>query len=1336
MASRPGTRAALPSTTTGLGQHFTSPRRACDPKKSQQYVTIPGCHNKRQRLLNRLEELLNHKNDLISHPDPGSSAGHLEDSKFPDDDPPRAFDDADDDTMFHTEDDDNVGDVQTIPAAQSYAPRQSEKWKALIPTLIDPYLQYITRTMGKPTPMPTLTLSCCKRGCVPKSVGLVCLYYDHFSTVTVHSCQCASLPQVLMHAGLFPTAPSQPRLAVSIELLFFYRALFERSCDAINALASTLNTHYLRRGFRMCGREVCSVLRSQRSLSTSQLETNLQGQTIQEPFRRSLGHAVQWFNILQVEVERQIESILAAARGRFSEAQKLLPSSTVPPRPDDPPHDPVKSPTSIPDVHPPAPLSCSTILVQRCPACFGGSTYGRSLSAGADIHVATDGNFHHRHRRSAGAGSIFYDPVYFIPKAQVDAMGQHISKARRRPARQRQTQVPDTAVDQCESSYEAADGKKQKAAMESFDDTGVMALICRHDIPLFFANIDSPGEQQKYCISLIEHLFSFLPSVATVTVFYDIGCVTERSLNQYNILDQQITSRLHFATTAMHAYGHEWACQLVYNPRLVDGLGLSDGEGTERLWSRLIKLIGIERASSVSPQIPSLHKLTDGVQRQRRIWLIDHQASAIGHEMRQELGPWLKRRMKKGIGEQGAAAQHALDNCGISISELKSQWNAQRAAQLSIRARTSVPFSSDRNVSYPTDAPARLKKELDTVLVLQADLDASERMLQTARTAIEKDPTAKDALEVLDSMERSHLRLLDKIEVLYASLNVQDQFPHLEGVPLQFVRTLLMARDLKINIRKRAIGSFFEWDKLDRAVGGKDKTLGTKLHQQTRRAIAKRQPALMAALKKFNKYCQALEEIYDPSYSIPLPTPLPTKLADLRSDQSLLQDVWTSPATGEIPRWLEDVEVREGIRALLKRDRCREEQLRLGFEADNMCRWFSQELFSVEVALRDSDTSPFRVLLLHRREDILALQEHWPTTLVSEIQYKTRAEEAVRLATILHREVPSTAELQWLPPLTFPVPSTAVVEEEAVDIAEQNLFGEPPQPEQAILDDVLESGDYEDEEDTPGTTLAVKLQWHTPDVSDILPPPARWATDATQNVIKDDWRVPTQPTVEASLAERIRPATDGLPQLVFEVKAIEILQHPRARLNDTCINGCAVLLHSHFVSTRSSEIAIFSTHDLPRIRYHADDNALWRNTARTRYWEKTLWILPIHRPSSCGHWVVSIIDVSTRQILLFDSFAEQRGWKQDLQDIATFITRLSRLAAVKQGAARRDVGDWIAAPTSLSAVQTNNIDCGLWVLAQIVAVLRGCELMSLGDSDMQTFRQFLLSLVLRLPVAP
>lgn len=56
----------------------------------------------------------------------------------------------------------------------------------------------------------------------------------------------------------------------------------------------------------------------------------------------------------------------------------------------------------------------------------------------------------------------------------------------------------------------------------------------------------------------------------------------------------------------MHAYAHQWSCQLKYNPRLQKGMGLSDGEGVERLWSRLRRLIGVTRTMGVSHSILSL----------------------------------------------------------------------------------------------------------------------------------------------------------------------------------------------------------------------------------------------------------------------------------------------------------------------------------------------------------------------------------------------------------------------------------------------------------------------------------------------------------------------------------------------------------------------------------------------------------------------------------------------------------------------------------------------------------------------------------------------------------
>ena len=58
--------------------------------------------------------------------------------------------------------------------------------------------------------------------------------------------------------------------------------------------------------------------------------------------------------------------------------------------------------------------------------------------------------------------------------------------------------------------------------------------------------------------------------------------------------------------------------------------------------------------------------------------------------MRRELGDWLRRRLKKGVGEQGSAAQEVLNNCGVTVTELQEQWANQREAQLSIRAHTYI----------------------------------------------------------------------------------------------------------------------------------------------------------------------------------------------------------------------------------------------------------------------------------------------------------------------------------------------------------------------------------------------------------------------------------------------------------------------------------------------------------------------------------------------------------------------------------------------------------------------------------------------------------------------
>jgi hypothetical protein len=112
------------------------------------------------------------------------------------------------------------------------------------------------------------------------------------------------------------------------------------------------------------------------------------------------------------------------------------------------------------------------------------------------------------------------------------------------------------------------------------------------------------------------------------------------------------------------------------------------------------------------------------------------------------------------------------------------------------------------------------------VLTLQGDVDAIESALTSTRTTVAQGQAPEAALSALSTLERTHNRLLKNVESLYTSLNIHESFPELNGLSLDFVRTLFMARDLKINIRKRAIACFFEREKLDRAVGGKQNPLG------------------------------------------------------------------------------------------------------------------------------------------------------------------------------------------------------------------------------------------------------------------------------------------------------------------------------------------------------------------------------------------------------------------------------------------------------------------------------------------------------------------------------
>jgi hypothetical protein len=200
----------------------------------------------------------------------------------------------------------------------------------------------------------------------------------------------------------------------------------------------------------------------------------------------------------------------------------------------------------------------------------------------------------------------------FVSEATAQKMDEHVETVRPpKPAKAKQPrgeeeadgyegemQVPRSVLNECESSFKAADEKREAASTQFFDDTGLMAILCRHDRVLWLVNMRTPGEKQYYALALLEMLFQHLPLNIRVGVLYDIACQLHRSCAKFGFLGRYL-HRILFAVSVFHAFAHRWACQLIYHPLKCRGFGFMNGEGCERFWHSISKLIPYLRVAGV-----------------------------------------------------------------------------------------------------------------------------------------------------------------------------------------------------------------------------------------------------------------------------------------------------------------------------------------------------------------------------------------------------------------------------------------------------------------------------------------------------------------------------------------------------------------------------------------------------------------------------------------------------------------------------------------------------------------------------------------------------------------
>ena len=163
-----------------------------------------------------------------------------------------------------------------------------------------------------------------------------------------------------------------------------------------------------------------------------------------------------------------------------------------------------------------------------------------------------DGNFEQMRLRHAGSGDqpIPKGHTFFLTSEEIQQAQREVDQCRKSAAKPHAATGEDTITpglflpnyiyDGCNSQFLAAGEQNKKTKASVFEDTGLMALVCRHDRPLFLVNLRDAGERQYNAIALVNRLFKELPSSWRVGLLYDIGCQIHRSIVKVSLLHMHV----------------------------------------------------------------------------------------------------------------------------------------------------------------------------------------------------------------------------------------------------------------------------------------------------------------------------------------------------------------------------------------------------------------------------------------------------------------------------------------------------------------------------------------------------------------------------------------------------------------------------------------------------------------------------------------------------------------------------------------------------------------------------------------------------------------------------
>ncbi|KAH6889568.1 hypothetical protein BKA70DRAFT_1120837 [Coprinopsis sp. MPI-PUGE-AT-0042] len=827
--------------------------------------------------------------------------------------------------------------------------RQITSWiEKTIPALVQPFLDLLHASNN----LRSIDRSHVRCRCSRASPRVRVLCVEFGSMYMRNICSC-SITSNLINVGFFPSTPIRPTVTFDIKMLSFMHELHVRCSPNISGWSSALETFLQGLGFSLAStdslrRKIATSLRWYRFLlATKDL---LIGHFIK------LANAVDSSNVT-VESDSEVEDhgpgvhYDGASSGCGEEWQD----------------EGADNPLPAPDEY----------LQEACPLCFGGdSCFNPALVA--DVIVSLDANFTQKRRKPArgdGREPPFTHPnTAWLSEKEAGEAKAYVEqlrppKAPKDPSppsddsndyKEPGMKVPASVLDGCLDSFTAADEKRVKANPHVFADTGIMALLCRHDQPLWLVNMTTAGERQFYAIALLIKLFAHLPPSTRVGVLYDISCQLERSCLQWGFLSE-FMDRMVFAVSVFHAYGHRWPCQLIYHPRKCAGFGLSDGEGCERFWS-MIKFL-----------IPSLR--VSGYHQRR--FVLDIQISHIRGQSLEALGSWIVRRWKAAMTRSSAAVD-ALATLPWSTDDYEREqgaWKSQVAFQTQPLTRVS------KNAG---------KKAIEDIITLSKLREVFKSRLNVLEQAIISGNRSSniDLDDLLSQRVVLQAKLLDlehSLKKKTSRLDIDDKANLKALLSSRFMALRVNAQAIKERLLAKLCNHKFEMQRLEKAVrlGGSSEQ---KLTSHVKTQLRKQQPGILNLVKRYNTMATEINDLIlrkrSPANARPLPLVDRSSIFKLDVDDPIWDNSPFDDSVDDVPLWMGNDEMRKGIRLNLEVSRCAEELARLHFECENLQSWARQQWMYVQNAnLKYKDNPGLAAEISRKSASLLRLIATWSSHL-------------------------------------------------------------------------------------------------------------------------------------------------------------------------------------------------------------------------------------------------------------------------------------------------------------------------------------------------------------------